>query len=209
MRKLTPEESIVAKQRDRERVRKWVEANRERRREISRLSTNRNRHKHLERDKARRLINLPRYRANAMVRYYKNHAKTLELIRKQRAKNPEPYRAALRRRDAKNKALRNNAWLASKIRNRVRFVMLGKIKSAPTLVLLGCPLDLFRLHLQNQFRDGMAWNNYGTYWHIDHIRPCASFDLSKPEEQAKCFHYSNLQPLTAFENKSKGAKYVA
>jgi hypothetical protein len=51
----------------------------------------------------------------------------------------------------------------------------------------------------------MNWQNYGQ-WHIDHIRPCASFDLKDPIEQAKCFNYTNLQPLWAKENLSKGAK---
>ena len=43
-------------------------------------------------------------------------------------------------------------------------------------------------------------------WHLDHIRPCADWDLTKPAEQAGCFHYSNYQPLWAKDNLSKGAK---
>jgi len=62
-----------------------------------------------------------------------------------------------------------------------------------------------RLHLERQFKDGISWDNYGE-WHIDHIRPCAKFDLSKPEEQRACFHYTNLQPLWEKENVSKGAR---
>jgi hypothetical protein len=49
----------------------------------------------------------------------------------------------------------------------------------------------------------MSWSNYGK-WHVDHIKSCASFDLSKEDEQRKCFHYTNLQPLWAEENLSKG-----
>lgn len=78
-------------------------------------------------------------------------------------------------------------------------------KSKRTLELVGCSLDELKQHLEKQFKIGMDWNNYGA-WHIDHIQPCASFDLSKPEEQNKCFHYTNLQPLWAKENMSKGGK---
>ena len=52
----------------------------------------------------------------------------------------------------------------------------------------------------------MTKENHGK-WHVDHIIPCASFDLTKPEQQAKCFHYTNLQPLWAKDNAKKGAKY--
>lgn len=41
----------------------------------------------------------------------------------------------------------------------------------------------------------MNWQNWGTVWELDHILPCVSFDLTKLEEQQKCFHYTNLQPL--------------
>lgn len=51
----------------------------------------------------------------------------------------------------------------------------------------------------------MNWDNYGE-WEIDHIKPCASYDLSKPKEQRKCFNYMNLQPLWAEENLRKGSK---
>jgi HNH endonuclease. len=54
----------------------------------------------------------------------------------------------------------------------------------------------------------MSWDNYGRDgWHIDHIRPCASFDLTDPEQQRQCFHYTNLQPLWAADNIRKGAKW--
>jgi hypothetical protein len=61
--------------------------------------------------------------------------------------------------------------------------------------------------LQSKFKEVITWENHGKYaGHIDHIIPCASFDLTDPEQQKKCFHYTNLQPLWAHENLSKGAK---
>jgi len=80
-------------------------------------------------------------------------------------------------------------------------------KKDSILSLCGCSTPELMLHLQSQFKEGMHWNNYGK-WHIDHIRPCASFDLTDPEQQRQCFHYSNLQPLWAKENLSKGARLI-
>jgi len=52
----------------------------------------------------------------------------------------------------------------------------------------------------------MTWENQGD-WHIDHIRPCNSFNLELEDEKTKCFHYTNLQPLWAIDNMTKNAKY--
>ncbi len=71
--------------------------------------------------------------------------------------------------------------------------------------LIGCSIEHLKNHLEVQFDDGMSWANYGL-WHVDHILPCALFDLSKEEEQKLCFCFENLQPLWKFDNWSKGAK---
>jgi len=81
-------------------------------------------------------------------------------------------------------------------------------KGAHTEELNGCSWKQLKEHLEQQFRSEMTWNNYGTVWHIDHIKPVCSFDLTKQEEQLKCFHYTNLQPLLAKENLVKGSKIV-
>ena len=72
---------------------------------------------------------------------------------------------------------------------------------------LGCNKEEFILYFQAKFTEGMTWENHGE-WHIDHIKPCSLFNLLNEEEQKKCFHYTNLQPLWAFENLSKGCKYI-
>ena len=71
--------------------------------------------------------------------------------------------------------------------------------------LIGCSIEQLQKHLQLKFTKGMSWKNYGK-WHIDHIRPCCSFNLNKILEQKKCFHYKNLQPLWAEDNLKKGVK---
>ena len=84
----------------------------------------------------------------------------------------------------------------------------GGVKSSATFDLVGCTVQELMAHLEKGFAYGMTWENMGE-WHIDHIVPCASFDLTDPEQQKACFHWSNLQPLWAEENIRKGAKLVA
>lgn len=88
---------------------------------------------------------------------------------------------------------------------RIYKALKGYHKSKSTIKLLGCSIEFFKEHLSKQFKKGMSWYNYGK-WHIDHIIPCCKFNLSKPSEQLKCFHYTNLQPLWAEENLSKSGK---
>lgn len=68
--------------------------------------------------------------------------------------------------------------------------------------LIGVSRDTLLSRLENQFLPGMSWDNMGE-WHIDHIRPCASFDLTDPAQQRECFHCDNLQPLWAEDNWAK------
>jgi hypothetical protein len=105
--------------------------------------------------------------------------------------------------------------ISSNLRCRVRQVLSNQCatKNNTTLTLIGCDIEFLKKHLESQFQEGMSWENYGFWkvgepmkWHIDHIIPCAKFDLTNPEEQKKCFHYSNLQPLWAIDNLAKGGK---
>jgi hypothetical protein len=69
-------------------------------------------------------------------------------------------------------------------------------KSVHYLDLLGCSIEALKEYLEFKFKRGMRWDNYGD-WHIDHILPCCSFDLSNPEQQRQCFHWTNLQGYCA------------
>lgn len=94
-------------------------------------------------------------------------------------------------------------------RNRVNSALKNNQKSGHTLELLGCSVDFFRKHIESQFKEGMSWDNWSrTGWHIDHIKPCDSFNLKNPSEQRLCFNWSNQQPLWADENLKKSNKYV-
>ena len=75
--------------------------------------------------------------------------------------------------------------------------------------LLGIEIDQFIKHIESQFTIEMSWDNRGyETWHIDHIRPCESFDLSDKEQQLVCFNYRNQQPLSAKENLKKRDIYI-
>ena len=89
-------------------------------------------------------------------------------------------------------------------RNRIWFILRQK-KSHKSKEYLGCSWDELKTHLEKRFQPGMSWDNYGQ-WHVDHIRPCASFDLNDPAQRAICFHFTNLQPLWASDNIAKGAR---
>lgn len=96
------------------------------------------------------------------------------------------------------------------LHTRLWFFLRGLKKSIHTMDLVGCDLDFLKEHLQSQFDNKMNWDNYGSYWHCDHIIGCMSgvFDLTKLEDQKKCFHWTNLQPLEGRENEEKGAKII-
>lgn len=62
--------------------------------------------------------------------------------------------------------------------------------------------------LKYNFDDKMNWDNYGSYWHIDHVIPCAHFDFTKEEDIKTCFIWTNLRPLEGKENNSKKDKII-
>lgn len=77
-----------------------------------------------------------------------------------------------------------------------------------TMQICGIDLNGLMRHLESKWKPGMSWQNHGKFgWHIDHIKPCSSFDLSIEDDVKKCFNYNNLQPLWWNENLSKGDKY--
>lgn len=89
------------------------------------------------------------------------------------------------------------------LRRRLNHVVAKTLKADKTFNLIGCSAEEFKLYLESKFLEGMSWQNYGKGWHIDHIIPCSAFDLSKQEEQRKCFHFSNCQPLWKKDNLKK------
>jgi len=142
-----------------------------------------------------------------------------EIIKARKAKyhemkknNPEEYKKYVDRHTIWCRNRRNNNMeyrLMDSLRGRLNSALRNRniVKLETTIKLVGCPMPELIKYLENKFKPEMSWKNREK-WHIDHIIPCISFDLSKLEEQRKCFHYTNLQPLWAHENHRKGTKIL-
>ena len=95
--------------------------------------------------------------------------------------------------------------LTSLIRSRLNLAIKNKTKKGSAVKNLGCSIDELKIHLENQFEEGMTWDNWSLDgWHIDHIKPLCQFDLENPEQLAEVCHYTNLRPLWSYDNYAKG-----
>lgn len=144
------------------------------------------------------LKNHKELRKEYLRNYYKNNKEKYKQYKNIHKKRIADYQNQKRNKDLNFRLLNN-------LRSRLNQVLKGNPKLETTTKLVGCSLEFLKQYLESKFTSDMSWNNYGRNgWEIDHIRPCASFDLSKESEQRKCFHYSNLQPLWVEDNRLKG-----
>jgi hypothetical protein len=98
--------------------------------------------------------------------------------------------------------------LAANLRSRLSKALSRKQKTVSMNQYLGCTLNELRLYIESKWKPGMTWDNYSINgWHIDHIKPLASFDLTDPEQLKEACCYTNLQPMWAKDNRSKGDYY--
>lgn len=174
----------------------WYEKNRE----FELIKGKTEEHKEYARNKAKE-----KYWSNPLWR-----ERQLE-INRERRKNPQAREAA-RKYEKMRISTDINYKMAKVLRSRLKCaVKRQQADKTATFDLLGCTLGEFIDYIQSKFTKGMYWSNHGygkDKWHIDHIIPCASFDLTDPEQQKKCFHYTNMQPLWQFDNQSKGCRIV-
>jgi hypothetical protein len=180
--------------------------------------------KEIEKEYQRKYREEKREVLNQMKRkhYLENKEKIRERQKEYREKNKEKI-AKIKKDYIENNREKHNEYIRSLyaykmkthpffklkkcLRQRVYVLLKGGIKSKKTMELLGCSLEDFKKHIEYKFQEGMTWENHGMKgWHIDHIIPCASFDLTKEEDQKRCFHYSNLQPLWWIDNIKKSDK---
>lgn len=102
-----------------------------------------------------------------------------------------------------------NYRLKKNLRSRLYQALKSSYKTGSAVSDLGCSIEELKKHLETQFTDDMSWDNWTTNgWHIDHKKALANFDLTNKDELLKACHYTNLKPMWAKENLSKGAKYA-
>jgi hypothetical protein len=178
--------TVLRKENPKEYARQWTFLNKERKKLLD--IKNKNRINFMRREKRKTEEGKKRFSEQKRRYQEKNREKITKRFLEKRKK--DPY-----------------FKLLTTLRSRLNAALKKNIKSTTTKNMLGCTIEQLWVHLEKTFKPGMTKENHGTIWHIDHIVPCASFDLTKPEEQAKCFHYSNLQALFVHENLSKGSKY--
>ena len=139
----------------------------------------------------RKTENHKKLKAAQDKKYYKNNKEKIYKHIKERYHSDPQYKLSVNLRSRLGQFIRKN----------------NTKKSISALELLGADVDFVKKYLQNKFLKGMTWDNWSRDgWHIDHIIPLSSFDLTKIEEQRKAFHYTNLQPLWAVDNLKKGDK---
>lgn len=140
---------------------------------------------------------------------YGKSPKGKEVSKKSRSKRKDWYRNYNRKNYSKRMSIPTNR-IAKNCRGRMRAAVTcaGTRKASKSQDLLGCTFEFFRGWLEGQFERGMSWENYGTFWEIDHALPVSSFSLTDPDEQRKAFHYTNCRPLWTELNRAKGDKII-
>lgn len=153
-------------------------------------------------------------------KYREKHRQEIAFKQKNyRAANIDKIRARDKIRRAKSKQKKNN-YFTNKYRMDVSFkiklILRARIyaalkaksivKQQQSIRLLGCSIQQYKEHLEKSFQAGMQWDNHGTEWHIDHIKPLASFDLQDEEQQKLAFNFKNTQALWKADNLAKGSK---
>ena len=140
-------------------------------------------------------------------KYYKNNK---EHIKKSHKKYYQDNKEYIKKYYKNRLATDVNFRITTNLRNRLYCAIKNNQKAGHTIELLGCSIDQFKIYMQNMFKPGMTWENYGAVWHIDHIIPCSFFNMSYPEHQIACFNWQNLQPMFGEENlhKSDNMDYI-
>jgi len=152
-------------------------------------------------DKAYRAANRDKKKANSKAWREANRDKIKTKEKAWREANRDKTKAHYNNRIKTNIQYK----LSRRLRSRLYKALRGNFKNGSAVTDLGCSIDELKMHLESKFQYGMNWDNWSFEgWHIDHIKPLASFDLTDRKQLLLACHYTNLQPLWAIDNLSKG-----
>lgn len=185
----------ITRKKNRERMQEYRNENREKVNELRRQNYQNNKERECKRQRD--------YKKN-------NEEKIMEYNKKYKSSNRDKLTKQSNEYIKKRRSSDTSFKIIGNTRSKIRIALISSNmnKTEKTTEMLGCTIQFLKKYLESKFKPGMTWENYGRQgWHIDHIRPCASFDLTKKEERLKCFHFTNLQPLWAIDNLKKGKKY--
>ena len=207
-------------------LKQYIENNKEKIKEKEKQYREKNKEKEKERNKKYIKNNknkIKEYRKEYAKKYYKknkekiieynkdyrknNKEKFKELYKKYRKNNKEKFKDYHKEYVTNRRKIDPLFKLSHNIRNLINKSIKNKgfTKRSQTYKILGCTYEEFKIHLENQFTDGMTWENQGK-WHLDHIYPVS---LAKNEEELiKLNHYTNFQPLWAEDNLKKSNKII-
>ena len=201
------------KERRYEYIKQWNALNKDKRKAYASKSINKNKDywkEYYKANKEKTLVrcalyydqNKPQIQSKRKQRYLNNRDNILRSMKDYRDENRDKRLA----RDRTRYRSDSNFKLACALRSRIRLSLTRKnvTKDEATMELIGCSIEQARAHIESLWQEGMTWSNHTLEgWHIDHIKPINTFDLSDAEQQKICFHYTNLRPLWARDNLSR------
>lgn len=136
-----------------------------------------------------------------VIQHYKEYFSRPDVIerKKETDKQYYPIRNELLREKYKNNV---DYKIKAVYRSKIHKFLKG-LKTQNSLEYLGCDIEFFKKWIEFRFSKEMNWNNFGSYWHIDHILPISKFNFTIEKNRYICSHWTNLQPLEASINQSK------
>ena len=193
------------KEKEKARKKAWYEANKEEIKAYKKAYCEANKEKEKARKKAWYEANKEKRKASKKAWYEANKENIKAYNKAYKEANKEKIKAWHRKRSKEDPIFR----LLRNMRNGMWAVLSGKTKSSRTMEYVGMSPDELMDYLENKFTEGMTRDNYGE-WHVDHIRPLASFDFTGPDREEQlhiAWSHTNLHPLWALDNLRKGARY--
>jgi len=175
---------------------------------LERCSIYNHTHKDVHKEYIKKYSKRPSFKKAIKEYYLQKRDKINNLSIEEREKHRE---MVSKKRAEKKKLLKKTPRdrITRSLNNRLHhYPKFGKIGKTRLEYLLQTTISNFVVYLESKFLPTMTWENHGKLWHIDHIVPCMKFDLTKEEEQLKCFNYTNLQPLFAKTTVIDGVEYI-